>query len=125
MYESPKIIVAKLGLRLEAFLDAKGKFASINTNCIHSPKKDYSLEYIVGILNSKIISFVYSEFFSGLRMGGGYFQFQAPQLRVLPITKVEKGEEKILEQLVNKMSGLTSELLLITENSNEWEKDKI
>ena len=57
-------------------------------------------------------------------MGGGYFQFQAPQLRVLPITKVEKGEEKILEQLVNKMSGLTSELLLITENSNEWEKIK-
>ena len=124
LYESPKIIVAKLGLRLEAFLDAKCKFASINTNCIHSPKKDYSLEYIVGILNSKIISFVYSEFFSGLRMGGGYFQFQAPQLRVLPITKVEKGEEKILEQLVNKMSGLTSELLLITENSNEWEKIK-
>jgi hypothetical protein len=29
--------------------------------------------------------FVYEQFFGALRMSGGYFQFQAPQLRVIPV----------------------------------------
>ncbi|GAG87842.1 unnamed protein product, partial [marine sediment metagenome] len=37
MYKSPKIIVAKIALRLEGFLDDKGEYSSINTNCIYSP----------------------------------------------------------------------------------------
>ncbi len=123
LYFSPKVIVAKLALRIEAFFD-DGKFASINTNCVHSPKKDYSLEYLTAILNSKLISFVYSEIFSGLKMGGGYFQFQAPQLRILPIAKATKSEQIALVSLAKEMSSLSAKLNAVEENSNEWERLK-
>ncbi|MCX6998049.1 MAG: hypothetical protein NTV49_13435 [Kiritimatiellaeota bacterium] len=33
------------------------------------------------------MSVIYGAYFGALRMSGGYFQFQAPQLRVLPIRK--------------------------------------
>ena len=38
LYNSPKIIIAKMSLRLEGFFDEKGEYASINTNCLHSIK---------------------------------------------------------------------------------------
>lgn len=120
LYMSPKIIISKLGLRAEGFLDRDGKFASINTNCIHHPQKGYSLDFLIAILNSKLFSFVYSEIFSGLKMGGGYFQFQAPQLRIMPIVEpsaTKNGETRIL---VAKIIELNDKLNKTPENSNKW-----
>ncbi len=123
LYSSPKIIIAKLALRIEGFIDS-GKFASINTNCVHSPKKGYSLEYITAVLNSKLMSFVYSEIFSGLKMSGGYFQFQAPQLRILPIAEAAIASQKKNSILVQKMIVLNKQLNLASENSDKWHKIK-
>ncbi len=123
LYTAPKIVIAKIALRIEAFLDS-GEYASINTNCVHSPKKGFTLEYLAAILNSKLFSFVYSEVFSGLKMGGGYFQFQAPQLRILPVTKVSVDAQKPLISLVNKIMALNSKLNDGSEHSNKWEQLK-
>ena len=112
LYKTPKIIISKLALRIEGFLDGEGAYASVNTNCIHSPKKDFSIEYLAGITNSKFMSFIYSELFSGLRMSGGYFQFQAPQLRVLPIVQASEEQQ-------NKMSALVNRIVLLYERLNE------
>lgn len=111
LYMTPKIITAKLALRIEGFLDAEGKYASINTNCIHTPREGYKLEYIAGVLNSKLISFVYAELFSGLRMSGGYFQFQAPQLRILPILETSIENQDKFVPLVSKIISLNKRLL--------------
>ena len=113
LYHSPKIIVSKMALCVEAFLDSDGGIASINTNCIHSPKKGYSLEYLAGVINSKLMSFVYAELFSGLRMSGGYFQFQAPQLRILPIARPSDDDEKDVVALVEKIQTLNRRINLI------------
>src|SRR3989344_2119943 len=118
LYNSPKILIAKLALKVEGFLDY-GKFASINTNCIHSPKSGSSLEYLAAIVNSKLISFVYSEIFSGLKMGGGYFQFQAPQLRVLPIAKATEDQQRELIKLVHKIINLKKVFQSTPKDSNK------
>lgn len=119
LYTSPKIIISKLALRIEGFLDAKGEYASINTNCIHTPQEGYSLKYLAGLINSKLISFVYSELFSGLRMGGGYFQFQAPQLRVLPIVGASDGEQRKVSALVDKIMLLYDDLNKIGDKKTD------
>jgi predicted P-loop ATPase/GTPase len=90
---------------LESFLDTYGKYAAIDTNCVYDPKES-SLEYLLGILNSKVISFVYSELFSGLRMSGGYFQVQAPQLRILPIIICKGTNYSKVEELSKKLTSL-------------------
>ena len=110
LYKQPKIIIAKLASKIEAFLDQDGSYASINTNCVHSPSKTFSLEFLTGILNSKLMSFFYLEIFSGLRMAQGFFQFQSPQLRILPIAKPSKREHEKITKLVKKIIALNTKL---------------
>ena len=85
MYCSPKIIFAKIGIRAEAFFDEDGSYASLNTNCVYAPREGYSLKFLAGLCNSSMFSCVYELLFGSLRMSGGYLQYQAPQLRVMPI----------------------------------------
>ena len=119
LYKSQKIILAKLALRVEGFLDEKGVYASINTNCIHTPNKEYSIEYLAGLVNSKLLSFIYSELFSGLKMGGGYFQFQAPQIRILPISTASKEKQDQIGVLVRKISLLYEKLNQIKDKQTD------
>lgn len=87
VYDSQKIIFAKMALRPEAFLDREGYYCSINTNCVYDAA--VPLPYLVGILNSRALAFIYDQFFNALRMSGGYLQFQSPQLRALPIPNAD------------------------------------
>ncbi|TET70374.1 MAG: hypothetical protein E3J56_08130 [Candidatus Aminicenantes bacterium] len=113
LYKSEKIIFAKIALCIEGCFDTKGEFASINTNCIF--ESDYDLSYICGLMNSKLMSFIYKEYFGALRMSGGYFQFQAPQLEILPVRRISfvtpYGKRKILaeEALKHYKKYLTSD----------------
>jgi hypothetical protein len=85
-YKATKLIFSKVALRIEAFPDIAGEFASMNTNFAIAP---YALlGFFAAVCNSSLLSWVYGEYFGALRMGGGYFQFQAPQLSVLPIRRI-------------------------------------
>jgi hypothetical protein len=103
MYQSPKVIVAKMARVCEAFLDIEGEFASLNTNCFYKPKDDVSIKSIAAILNSTLFMFLYEQLFGALRMSGGYFQFQAPQLRVMPIKKPDTAQQKAIDKVVTKI----------------------
>ena len=144
MYRSPKIVFAKMAIFCEAFLDLNGEYASVNTNCFYSPKDGVSLKYLLSYCNSKLFMFFYKQFFGALRMGGGYFQFQAPQLRVIPtlhptskdiIATFESKVDHILSQkdqnpyadttelekqidlMIYKLYGLTEEEIEIVEEA--------
>jgi hypothetical protein len=118
LYNTPKIIIAKLAARIEGFLDSAGEYASLNTNCIHSPKR-VSLEYLVGLINSNLMSFVYSQMFAGLKMSGGYFQFQAPQLRVLPIAEASQKNEEAIVALVSEIMTLKNRLVRLGDKQTD------
>ncbi len=92
LYTSAKIVFAKIALGIEAFLDEGGLYASINTNCVH--ESSLSLAFLCAVLNSKLLDFIYQEYFGALRMSAGYFQFQAPQLSVLPIAPISLGKSQ-------------------------------
>lgn len=78
LYNSPKIIIAKMSLRLEGFFDEKGEYASINTNCLHSIK--VSPLKLMGWIHSKLFNYIYECYFEGLIMSGNYLPFTAPYL---------------------------------------------
>ena len=105
IYRSAKIVFAKIGLRAEAVLDVCGEYASVNTNCVYAPIKEYSLKYLLGLSNSRLFSEVYDIFFGSLKMSGGYLQFQAPQLRTMPIhapnDELQKKVESIVDQILS------------------------
>ena len=142
MYNSTKIIFAKMAGKVEAFLDEEGEYASINTNCIHSIKVNNKL--LLGWLHSKVFNFIYDVFFDGLRMAGGYLPFSAPYLscmyypqnidsaisevvislvdHILSLKKENpyadtSALEAEIDQLVYQLYGLTDEEIAIIENS--------
>ena len=82
-YSTPKIAFAKVASRIEAAFDVEGRYAGLNVNFVFcSGDEGY---YYLGIFNSKLMNWVYAQYFGALRMAGGYLQFQSPQLRALPV----------------------------------------
>ena len=84
-YQKPKLIFAKVASYLEVFPDLKGDFASVDTNFFYDSSDD--LRLYAALLSSEPVRFLYTALFGALRMRGGDFQFQAPQLRLIPIPK--------------------------------------
>jgi hypothetical protein len=99
LYSSPKLIIAKMALRLEGFVDRQGEYAALNCNCVSAPSNGWSLDSIAVVLHSSVVAFAYKQYFDGLRMGGGYLPFQAPQLKIIPIPKIKKPAAENLDKL--------------------------
>ena len=103
LYGLPKLIFAKMAKSCEVFLDDKGEYASLNTNCLYEVRDGISLGFIAGYCNSKLFMFFYDQFFGSLRMSGGYYQFQSPQLRVMPFKRPPKSIDGKVSELVYKI----------------------
>lgn len=82
-YGRSKLIFAKMVKELEVAFDAESCFAALNVNFAFA-ESDAGYFYL-GILNSSLMTWIYSQYFGALRMSGGYFQVQSPQIRVLPV----------------------------------------
>jgi hypothetical protein len=82
-YWAPKLIFKKLCRRLEATVDESGDYASMNTNFVLPGSVD--LFALAALMHSSLMTWIFEGYFGALKMGGGYMQAQAPQLRVLPI----------------------------------------
>lgn len=109
MYGGPKLIFAKMAIRAEVIVDLTGEFASINTNCIYKIGTEEQLLFLAAYCNSKLFQFVYSEYFGGSRMSGGYFQYQAPQIRSMPVPEASEAQKKEIVRLVRMRLRLSSE----------------
>ena len=114
LYSNPKIIISKIGLQCEAFLDAKGEYASINTNCFHSFAENYTPEYILSWVNSKLYNYPFECFFDGLRMSGGYLLYSAPNLKNTYIKNIDLVKQEPFIKLVNIISPLINNLNIIS-----------
>jgi hypothetical protein len=106
MYRSPKVIYAKIAKECEAMFDADGDYAGLNVNCFYNPIQPSNLKYVAAFSNTKLFMFIYDQFSRALRMSGGYYQFQAPQLRVIPLRDAVPATKQLIAQLVDGiMSG--------------------
>lgn len=99
LYSAPKILVAKMALRFEGFVDRHGEYAALNCNCVSAPKHGWTIDALALILHSSVVAFAYKQYFDGLRMSGGYLPFQAPQLKTIPIPVVGSGIVENLDVL--------------------------
>jgi len=114
LYTNPKIIFAKIALRAEAFYDRNGKYASINTNCMHTFSSEYDAYYILGWLNSKLFQYVFECFFDGLKMAGGYLLYSSPNLNNMFIKKIDNKNQKEIAEKVKSLIKLKG------KNDNEY-----
>lgn len=96
--KQPKIIVAGMARYLECVLDSTGGVLAGKSTSVIQPSEIQAhriqatdaatrldLYYLLGLLNSHLLSFYFITHFSGNRLQGGYFRVGPPQLRQLPI----------------------------------------
>lgn len=88
-----------MALGFEGFVDRDGEYAALNCNCVSEPSKNWTLDAIAVVLHSSIVAFAYRQYFDGLRMSGGYLPFQAPQLKIIPMPKVQPRSVAVLDAL--------------------------
>jgi hypothetical protein len=108
-----KIVIAEDALKLEATLDTSKSLCQGGVYfgvLKHIEKDQISLIYLLGILNSRLITFIYKSLFAGMHMGGGYLRFRSKFLNYLPIyiTNFSNPKEKTLH---NKMVKMVDQML--------------
>lgn len=113
----PKIIIS--GMRhFECYFDFEGNTVAGKTTVILKNKEDYNILFILGILNSKIISFYIKEVYSALGIGGG-ISFTPDLIESLPFPEFSKEDEL---KVIN-ISKLIIESKKIDSTSNVNEKE--
>ena len=98
---SEKIIIGGMTKILECFYDCGEYLAGKSTIIVL--KKEIELKYIVGLLNSTLLSKFYKIYFNSLSLAGGFFRIGAPQIKLLPIPIPDKQSEMRIIELVNKI----------------------
>lgn len=84
--KQPKLIVAGMSRRLECALDETGAvLAGKSTSIIQVKNGAIDLRYLLGLLNSQLLSVFFNHWFAGNQLQGGYQRVGPPQLRQLPI----------------------------------------
>ncbi len=82
--KSPKIIIAGMSSIIEAYLDIKGEYlgGKSTTIIIENPKK---LKFLIGVLNSTLISFYINKVYNSLKMSGGYLNIGTEVIKAIPL----------------------------------------
>jgi len=114
-FEKPKIIVPDISLRGNFTIDRDGKIFSVNTTYIIGS----SDKFLLGILNSKLITFFYKHLSSSYR--GNYLRFIFQYLSLIPVCKYEdstKGNQQ-------KRDLMISLITTIMDLKEETQKQKV
>jgi len=103
-----KILISEDALKIEATYDNSKSIPQGGVYfVVPDNEKCPQLQYLIGILNSNLMTFVYKTLFSGMHMGGGYLRFRTGFLKHLPIIASESVD---IENLVIQMLALHKQL---------------
>lgn len=83
LYASKKLVVSGMSQRLEVALDHEGCALAVQVFAIGRPSVDW--HYLLALLNSSLMSFLFLERFAAKRLAAGYFSINLAQLAQLPI----------------------------------------
>jgi len=124
-----KIIIAEDALRLEATIDTSRSLCQGGVYfATQRITKALNLNYLLALLNSKLMTFLYITLFSGMHMGGGYLRFRTSFLNQLPIRTIDfnNPSEKALH---DKLVFLVDRMLELHKKKNSLppsaEREKI
>lgn len=90
-----------------------------NSNNILKPKTGYSLKYILGVINSRLVSYWFVKTFDKFQRKI-FPQFKVNELGQFPIYDASKDQQKAIINLVDKMLDLNKIIKQISENSEKW-----
>lgn len=113
--DEDKIVIQEFALRPTGSIDYDKSFC-LGTIYFATPKKEMDLRYLLAILNSQLLNYLYRMLFDVTHMQGGYIKFRTNYLGQLPIHTIDisnESEKSIhfgLVTLVDRMLSLNKQL---------------
>lgn len=103
---TPKIIVAGMTRALECIADLPGALLPAKSTTVI--ESDADLCWLLGILNSRLMSFYFLSVYGGDRLHGGYLRIGPPQLRTLPVPEYDRTDDlhRALAERVHQLLAL-------------------
>ncbi len=83
LFASPKIVIAGMSRRIEAAWDERGLALGVQVYAASELRVDPF--YLLALLNSKLLSYLFATRFAAKRLAGGYLAINKGQLAKLPI----------------------------------------
>ncbi len=109
-FEAPqKLVIARMTLQLQAAIDTQQHYVGKST-VLFDIDKQLNAQYLLALLNSKMINFWYCNYFENTHLSGGYIRFDIPYLKKIPIVIAPVN-------IQNKIAELTLEILNIKQNA--------
>jgi adenine-specific DNA-methyltransferase len=106
LFAAPKIVIAGMSRRIEAAWDADG-FA-LGVQVFAAAECQVDPFYLLALLNSKLLSYLFRTRFAAKRLAGGYLAINKGQLARLPIVVRSLRERD--RQRIEKLSELAAAL---------------
>jgi len=118
-----KIIMMEDALRFEATLDITKSIpqGGVYYSVLRRPDCG-SIQYFLGLLNSKLTTALYENMFGGMHMGGGYLRFRTNFINEIPLRLIDF-EDKTDVARHDKMVGLVEEMLALQKQYHAAKSD--
>jgi len=94
LYREPKIVFSGMCRRLKAAYDEQG--CALGVQVYAANRLHLDPFYLLGLLNSKLLSYLFRERFAAKRLAGGYLAINKGQLAQLPIRMIGERETDAL-----------------------------
>lgn len=97
-----KIIIANMTKKIEAYYDDSETLAGKSTTIIIS-SEEKNLKYLIGLLNSKLLSWWYKHVYNSLKMQGEALPFGSNEIGTIPIPQASPEQQAPIIALVDKI----------------------
>ena len=100
--QSKKIIIGGMTKILECVYD-EGEYIAGKSTTIVLEKGNMNLKYVLGLLNSTLISFWYRIYFRSLALAGGYLRIGNNEIKTIPIPDLTTEQQAPIIRIVNQI----------------------
>jgi hypothetical protein len=105
-YAQEKIVIRQLGKNINAALSVDGEISLQSVYCLYSTKPNYNNKFILAIINSELINFLYNSLFSEKQT---FPRILLENLKKIPIPKISLKDQEIFITLVDQVIKRKSE----------------
>ncbi|HEY6944178.1 MAG TPA: TaqI-like C-terminal specificity domain-containing protein, partial [Candidatus Acidoferrum sp.] len=100
---APKIIIGGMTKELECALDPSGEYLAGKSTTIVLDDDLENLRYLLGVLNSKIVTFWYRHYYKSLSLAGGYLRINQGEIKTIPVPKSTPAVRRKLAHIVDQI----------------------
>lgn len=120
--ESPKIIIAGMGVRIEAVVDQEVEFLPTIPSVVLTANSEDELHYLCGLLNSAPMSELFKLLHTSSGLSGGYMTYTRDRIGALPYVPFDPENTSMatIAKKARKLAALLPEQVRLNSNMRDF-----